>query len=372
MPIELITSATQFAPSLDSPNADRVAEAGQQAEAEGYDAMLIGYMSNRADGWMVAANLLHNTSQIKALLAHRPGIMSPALAARMASTLDMFSNGRLHLNIVTGGSPIDQHREGDYLGHDERYERSIEYVAVMRGCWSSSPFNHHGKYFTVEDVDHAVRPIQHPYIRLYMGGSSEGAMKLAEAHADVFMSWSEPVEAVRSRFADVAARVQSTGRAAPEMSVSMRLIFGNTEDEAWQKADHIVSPDVAEEKARQRRFHSEDVGRNRQLAFAKEGLIHDERLWMGIAAQTGGQGSTGALVGTPDQVTEALLEYVKAGATALLLTGPNGAYEPGPPGFLADLRQEADRVMKERGDAGAGTDGDANLAMATSPGEAEE
>lgn len=344
--IELITSLTQFGPDRSNPDPNRLGRAAEAAERAGFDSALIGYRSNRPEGWMMASQALSATSRLRILLAHRPGLISPPLAARMASTLDVFSNGRITLNIVTGGSAIDQHREGDYLDHDSRYHRSVEYVEIMRRCWTATePFDFEGKFYRLESVFHEIRPLQQPHIRLYMGGSSEGAMILAERHADVFMSWSEPLEAARQRFRDVADRVVAAGRPRPDMSLSMRLIIGETEDEAWEQAHQIVSDDLAREKAANRHYHSEDVGRNRQLEFARNSIVQDERLWMGIAALTGGLGSTGALVGTAEQVTAALLRYVEAGATALLLTDPAGNYGEFPAGFLAALRSQADSIL---------------------------
>lgn len=344
--IELITSLTQFGPDEINPDPTRLGRAAEAAQRAGFDSALIGYRSNRPEGWMMAAQALSTTSRLRILLAHRPGLMSPALAARMASTLDVFSSGRITLNIVTGGSAIDQHREGDYLDHDARYQRSIEYVEIMRRCWTATePFDFEGEFYRLESVHHEIRPVQQPHIRLYMGGSSEGAMLLAERHADVFMSWSEPLEATRQRFSDVVTRVVAAGRSRPDMSLSMRLIIGETEDDAWEQAHQIVSDDLAREKAAGRKDHSEDVGRNRQLEFARDSIVQDERLWMGIAALTGGLGSTGALVGTAEQVTAALLRYVEAGATALLLTDPAGNYGEFPAGFLEALRSQADVIL---------------------------
>jgi alkanesulfonate monooxygenase len=344
--LELITSITQYAPNYKNSDPTRVAAGARAAEAAGFDSALVGYASNRAEGWMIAAEALGATERLRALLAHRPGMMSPGLAARMASTLDIFCGGRLSLNIVSGGSAADQHREGDYAEHDERYERSIEYLDVMRRCWTEpEPFDFEGRFYKLEGVRHEVRPLQKPYIRLYMGGSSDPAMVLAEKHADVFMSWSEPRDAVRERFDAVSQRFSVAGREAPGLSVSMRLIIADSEEAAWARTQEIVSDEDAAAKAAARKLHSEDVGRNRQLQLAKDGLVHDERLWMGIAAATGGQGSTGALVGNPEQVKESLLEYVRAGATALLLTGPDGAYEEPPAGFLDDLRTSANEIL---------------------------
>jgi len=346
--VELISSITQFVPTRKNPNPDRVPEAAQAAEADGFDSVLVGYTSGRADGWAVTSRALCATSRLRILLAHRPGMIAPTLAARMAATVATFYDRRLSLNIVTGGSAIDQRREGDYADHDTRYERSMEYIDVLRQCWGATePFAFEGRFYRAESVFHDL-PISDPAdIPLYMGGSSAPALEMAATRADVFMSWSEPVDDVAARVRDVLGRAAPHGR-RPRVSVSMRLIIGSTEDEAWSVANSIVDPAAAQERLAGRRDHSEDIGRNRQLNFARSGLVLDDRLWMGIVAATGGQGSSGALVGTADQVRESLLKYVRAGADALLLTGPDGAYKKFPDGFLADLRREADKIVAAR------------------------
>lgn len=342
---ELVSSATQIAPESSDEGATRLAELVQRAEADGVDSLLTGYTSVRPDGWMLASYILSATTTIGVLLAHRPGVMSPAAAARMAGTLDVLSGGRLAMNIVSGGSAADQMREGDSLGHDERYDRAIEYVAVMKRLWTEEePFDHEGQYYRLVDAFNSLKPAQSPHPTIYMGGASEPAKKFAVAQADAYMSWSEPVAAVKERFDEIKALCEAAGRTAPRFSVSMRLIIGESEDEAWATADRMLPADI--EERRKRDLHKEDVGRNRQLGLAKDSMVHDERLWMGLAAATGGQGSTGALVGTADQVEESLLRYVAdAGANTLLLTGPTGAYEPFPTGFTVSLREKANAVL---------------------------
>jgi alkanesulfonate monooxygenase len=345
---ELVSSATQIAPETSDAGATRLIETARRAEADGVDSLLTGYTSTRPDGWMLAAYILSATTSINVLLAHRPGVMSPNAAARMAGTLDVLSGGRLALNVISGGSAADQMREGDFLGHDERYERAIEYVGLLKRLWTEdAPFDHEGTYYRLVNASNSVKPFQSPHPTIYMGGASEPAKQFAVAQADAYMSWSEPVAQVKQRFDELRGMFAAAGRPAPRFSLSMRLILGETEDEAWATAESLLPDDI--EERRKRDFHREDVGRNRQLGLAKESFVHDERLWMGLAAATGGQGSTGALVGTVEQVQESLLRYVaEAGANTLLLTGPGGAYEPFPAGFVASLRARANAILAEQ------------------------
>lgn len=346
--LELISSITQFAPNAKNKDPRRAVEAAMRAESAGFDRLLVGYGSTRADGWITASFVMAHTSTVKILLAHRPGFMAPTVAARMGATLDVYSGGRFSFNIITGGSPSDQKRDGDFADHETRYARSTEYVDILKRMWTATePFDFDGSFYRFERAWHDIRPIQKPYPPIYLGGSSEAAKPFAAKHADVYMSWSEPVGHVRERVLEVRDLAASEGRSQPGFSVSMRLILGDTEEAAWASARAMVPGGSSPQPTKL--VHKEDAGRTRQLALAAASEVHDERLWMGITALTDGQGSTGALVGTAQQVVESLLKYVEAGATALLLTGPDGSYVDLPAGLLQDLRREASVIMAREG-----------------------
>lgn len=91
------------------------------------------------DAWLTAAGLLDQTERLKFLVAFRPGLVPPTLAAQQAATLQRFSNGRLLLNVVSGGDDAEQRRFGDWLTHDERYERTGEFLQIVRDIWRGSP-----------------------------------------------------------------------------------------------------------------------------------------------------------------------------------------------------------------------------------------
>ena len=342
--LELISSVSQFAPNSKNPDPGRAVEAARRAEAAGFDRLLVGYGSTRADGWITSSFVMAQTTTMKILLAHRPGFMAPTVAARMGTTLDVYSGGRFSFNIITGGSPSDQRRDGDFADHATRYARSIEYVDVMKRAWTATePFDFAGAFYRFERAWHDVRPVQRPYPPIYLGGSSAEAKPFAAKHADIYMSWSEPVADVAERVLEMRRLAAAEGRPRPGFSVSMRLILGETEEVAWTNARAMLPEGGMPQPTKL--LHKEDAGRTRQLQLAAASEVHDDRLWMGITALTDGQGSTGALVGTPQQVVESLLRYVEVGATALLLTGPDGAYVDLPAGLVQDFRRQANAIM---------------------------
>jgi alkanesulfonate monooxygenase len=346
--LEIISSITQLAPSKPDDGPERLIAAAQQAEQDGVDALLIGYTATRPDGWILASYALAHTERIRILLAHRPGVISPTAAARMTGTLAVLSRGRISLNVVAGGSMADQLREGDATEHDDRYLRSTEYVEILRRLWTSdSPFDHEGRFYRLVKAYNTLKPYGEPGTLIYMGGASDAAKQFAVAEADVYMAWSEPVPMVKQRVDELKALAKASGRRPLRYSVSMRLIMRDTEDEAWAAANALLPEDI--EQRRNRAAHHEDIGRNRQLDLVRDSLVHDERLWMGLAAATGGQGSTGALVGTASQVMDSLLRYVdEAGVDTVLLTGQDGAYDPLPAGFLPELRRRANEILELR------------------------
>ncbi|MGE3269844.1 MAG: LLM class flavin-dependent oxidoreductase [Chloroflexota bacterium] len=298
---------------------DYIRDFAQAHERGGFDRILIGYYSNAPDGFLVAAHAAASTERLGLLLAHRPGFVSPTVAARKLATLDHLSRGRLAMHVISGGSDIDQRADGDYLGHDERYQRTDEYLDILKKVWTADgPVSHEGQFYRFENTPVEVRPLQQPHMPIYFGGSSEAAIQVGAKHAETYMIWGEPLAEVRSAIAQVQAAAAEYGR-SPQFSVSVRPILGATEDEAWTKARSILDTILARHGVQQPRAQS--VGSQRLLQAAAQQELHDRCLWTPIAAATGARGNTTALVGTPETVAAALLDYYEAGATSLLIRG---------------------------------------------------
>ena len=291
---------------------DYIAEFSQAHEDAGFVQALIGYSSATADGIAVAGYAATRTQRLKFLIAHRAGFMAPTLAARQLATLDQLSGGRISLHMISGGSDAEQRRDGDWLGHDDRYRRTGEFMAVLRRMWTeTAPFDHQGEFYHLQQAHSQVRTRQKPHLPLYFGGASEAAKEVGARYADVYALWGEPLAAIRQQIADISGRAAAYGRRL-RFSVSVRPILGDTEGEAWERAAGIlerVKGSVGEAVGAGRPARLQSVGSRRLLDFAAQGEVHDRRLWMPIAAATGAAGSTTALVGTAEQVAESLLAY---------------------------------------------------------------
>jgi alkanesulfonate monooxygenase len=311
-------------PLIDKPYITAMAQAHEEA---GFERVLIGYFSAMPDGFLVAAHVGSVTSRLGILLAHRPGFVAPTLAARKLATLDHFTDGRAAVHIITGGSDDEQRRDGDYLTHDDRYARTDEYLDVVKQTWSSpKPFDHAGKFYKVENSFAQVKPLNGLNLPVYFGGSSDAAIEVAGKHADVFALWGETLAQVKETLDKVRAAAVRHGRADKiKFSLSLRPVLAETEAAAWERADAILQK-TKENIAKFPRFNSsgkppENIGSKRLLAAAANGRVLDKRLWTEIAAVTGAQGNSTGLVGTPEQVAEALLEYYDIGITTFLIRG---------------------------------------------------
>ncbi|CAM3591446.1 alkanesulfonate monooxygenase [Rouxiella silvae] len=300
-----------------------IADFAKAHEKAGFDRILVGYWSDQPDGFLVAAHAGAHTSTLKFLLAHRPGFVEPTLAARKLATLDNLLDGRLAVHIISGGSDAEQRRDGDFLEKSRRYARTEEFLQVVKKSWySSEGYDHRGEFYQAENAFTAIKPYQ-AYLPVYFGGSSDDAMRVAGKHADVFALWGEPLasaaETVKAVKAEAARYQREVG-----FSISFRPILGRTEAEAWEKAEAIraqTKAQLAQSTFSLGKPKPQSVGAQRlQLAVAQGDRL-DDNLWTGIAALVGGGYNSTALVGTPDQVSDALLKYYDLGIETFLIRG---------------------------------------------------
>ncbi|MBD9650213.1 LLM class flavin-dependent oxidoreductase [Ensifer sp. ENS09] len=297
------------------------------AEAAGIDRLLIGQFAQWPDNNQIAAYVFSQTERIGALLAHRPGLMAPTLGARQLATLDQFSEGRLWVHIITGGSDTDQARDGDFEDHDTRYARTDEYLTVLKKVWESDqPFDHEGRFYRFKGAFSQVKPFQKPRIPISFGGSSDAAIAVAGKHADVHALWGEPLDGARETIGKVRAAAIANGRAADDIrfTLAFRTVVAETEDAAWAQAADILEK-VKSQVARTAGGNGEklpsNVGSVRLREAASRGKVLDKRLWTEVAEASGAGGNSTALVGTPEQVAEAILDYYDAGVSNFLVRG---------------------------------------------------
>src|ERR1700691_3930874 len=223
-----IKGSREVGGAVDAAYLKRFARAHEEA---GFDRVLIGYGATSPDGWAVASAVLFSTEQLKVLIAHRPGFVQPTLVARKAATLDnLTGGGRVAIHFITGGDESDQHRDGDFVEHDDRYRRTAEYMSVLRRTLTSAePFDHNGEFYRFEGAFSSVKPATEAGIPLYFGGASGPALEAGAANADVYMLWGEPLAGIEERIAAVREASVLLGR-TPRFSISLRPILGDTED----------------------------------------------------------------------------------------------------------------------------------------------
>ncbi|HLH90635.1 MAG TPA: LLM class flavin-dependent oxidoreductase [Xanthobacteraceae bacterium] len=302
---------------------DYVTRFARAHDAAGFDLALVGYTSSSAEGFLVALHAAARTEKLGYLIAHRPGFVAPTLMARKIATFDHLTGGRLAVHIITGKTDEEQHGDGDFTPKAERYRRAAEYLHLMKLAWvNTKSFDFEGEFYRVKGADSDVRPLQQPHPLLFFGGASPGALEMGARYCDVYAIYAEPLATTRERMAAFRAQAAAFGRTVG-FNMSVRPIIAAREDEAWDKANRILAG-MTGKKGWSRQENAAgpvDNAGKRLMGFALERDVHDERLWMGIARATGALGNTSCLVGTPEQVADAMLEYYTLGVDSFLIRG---------------------------------------------------
>ncbi|GAA2511712.1 LLM class flavin-dependent oxidoreductase [Winogradskya humida] len=286
----------------------------------GYDRVLVPYWTSAPDPTMVAGLIAANTRSLGLVVAHRPNVCHPTYAAKMFATLDQISGGRATVHFITGGVQSEQQREGDYLNKDQRYARTREYMGIVKRAWTTrEPFDHDGEHYRFTGFQNDVVPVSARGPEVSFGGSSPAAYSAGGAEADIYALWAESLEGTAAQIASIRAAAKAAGRTdSPRIQIGFRPIIAATEDLAWKKAHDIVERLYAR---RDPDHKAENAGTQRLLALAGKGERHDRALWTATAVATGGSGDTTALVGTPDTVAAAILDYIDLGVDIIAARG---------------------------------------------------
>ena len=308
------------------PDIDYLAQVARSAEQLGFEGVLTPTGTWCEDAWLVTAALISQTQRLKFLVAFRPGLTSPTLAAQMAATYQRISRGRLLLNVVTGGQAQEQRRFGDHLSHDERYARTGEFLDVVRGAWTGRPYDFDGTYYQVTGATVLAPP--DPLPGVYFGGSSAAAGPVAARYVDVYLTWGEPPDQVAQKIAWMRGLAEAQGRTL-RFGIRLHVISRDREQDAWDEAGRMLDDlDPAEVTAAQQALsNSESVGQDRMRAlhsgYRQGGAAGDleiyPNLWAGVGLVRGGAGT--ALVGSHEQVADRIEEYASLGIEEFIFSG---------------------------------------------------
>lgn len=310
---------------------DYLKQLGTAVDSLGYDGVLIPTGRSCEDPWIVASILAGITQRIKFLVALRPGLLQPALAARMTATLDRLSDGRVLINLVAGGDNAELEGDGIFQDSVTRYEAANEFVDLWRELLekghTGESVDFDGKHYKVNDGKVLFPAVQRPYPPLYFGGSSNAAHDLAAEKVDVYLTWGEPPAAVAEKIADVRARAAKFGRTV-QVGLRLHVIVRETDAEAWAAADRLISKleDDTIHRAQAALSNLDSEGQRRMLALrkggssrAREDLEVSPNLWTGVGLVRGGAGT--ALVGDAETVVARLREYQAIGVDTFVLSG---------------------------------------------------
>jgi alkanesulfonate monooxygenase len=323
-----------------APDIGYIGQIARSAEQLGFDAALTPTSSWCEDAWVMTAALTQVTERFRFLVAFRPGLTSPTLAAQMAATFQRVSGGRLLLNVVTGGDDAEQQRFGDHLGKEDRYARAGEFLAIVRALWEGEPVDFAGEHYQITDAQIVPDPV---WPELYFGGSSAAAIEVAATHADVYLTWGEPPDAVTEKLDRVRARAAERGRDL-RFGIRLHVICRETSADAWAEADRLLAGldpgQIERSQAVQRASQSEGQQRMTALHNGRtDALEISPNLWAGVGLVRGGAGT--ALVGSHDEVCDRIADYHELGIDEFILSGyPHleEAYRVGE-GVIPELRR---------------------------------
>jgi alkanesulfonate monooxygenase len=312
-----------------APDREYIKKYVRHLEEGGFDYTLVAYGSSGYDPFTVSATIAAYTERIKPIVALRPNIIYPTVAAQALTTLDRISKGRAVVHIISGGSDAEQARHGDYLSKDERYDRSEEYVKLLRRAWTETePWSHDGRFYKFENFAAGFRPVNGT-IPISIGGSSDAAYRVGGALGDIFGLWGEPLKETQEQIDRVAASARAAGRSdTPRTWVTFRPIVAPTDELAWEKAHRTIA--VVEQTHRgggflpkqiRREGTPQNVGSQRALEIAERGDVHDRALWTVPSKVTNAAGASSALVGSYETVAAAILDYVDLGADLVSIRG---------------------------------------------------
>ena len=294
-------------------------------EDGGYDYTLLPYGSNTADSFLTAGAVGQLSERIRPIVALRPNTTFPTVGAQKLATLDQLTEGRAVVHLISGGSDAEQARQGDYLPKNRRYARTSEYIDILRRSWTEpAAFSHEGEFYKFDDFGPGFAPYAGP-IPISIGGQSDEAFAVGGAKADIFSFWGEPLDDLRAEIDRVNGIARAAGRTTlPRIWVTFRPIIAKTDRLAWDKAhDYVarIAANFARIRPHQAQGSPQNVGSQRALAFADRSELYDRALWTKTAAATNAAGASTALVGSPETVAAAILDYIDQGASLVSIRG---------------------------------------------------
>ncbi|MFY0742909.1 LLM class flavin-dependent oxidoreductase [Solibacillus silvestris] len=304
------------------PSVDYITKVAQAAEKAGFSTLLLPIGGSCVDSLVAASHLTAHTKTLNYLIAVRPGSTAPTQLAKQYSSVNYWTNNRVFVNVVTGGAPKELENDGDFLSHTDRYKRTREYIEILKRLFNGETFDYNGEFYTLKGANLPLPVKNAPPI--FFGGSSPIAKEVATDVADVYMLWGETLETTKQELDSVVKLAEEKNRDL-SYSVSFQVVLGETEEAAFENANKIISqvdPEVLEAKhANTVNNGAVGVSRLHQLMLESKdnNFVIAPNIWAGLTQVL--SGNSIALVGTPQQVAERIVEFVDLGFDKVLLRG---------------------------------------------------
>ncbi len=291
----------------------------RSAEQLGFEAALTPTGMWCEDAWLATGMLTEVTRRLKFLVAFRPGLTSPLLAAQMAATFQRYSQGRLLLNVVTGGESAEQRAYGDFLPKAERYRRCAEFLDIVKRLWDGETVTRDGGYLPVEGARLARRPTgAAAVLRRLVGRGGPGGGRPQRRVPDLGRAARRG-----GRRAALDGRPGRRGRAHAPVRHRLHVITRDTSHEAWLQANRLIEgldEAMIPGAGGLARSESEGQRRMRELHAGSRGDLEiAPNLWAGVGLLRGGAGT--ALVGSHTEVADRIEEYAALGISEFILSG---------------------------------------------------
>lgn len=310
---------------------DYIIRQAREHEYAGFDGVLVGLGGDGPESLQIAAQAVAHTKKLNFLVAYRPGLASPTLVARSYATLDQFAQGRIRLHAISGRDNDGLKNTGDALTKGQRYGRTREFIQLLKQTWTArEKFDYHGEFYQVQDFVSRVFPVQQPRIPVYFAGNSDEAYAVGATEADGYALYAQPLANLKQDIARIHAAAEAGGRSdRPRIIVLVRLIIGQTDELAWQRAEKMREAALAQTQLPKptepralpfRDTRESSAGDLKQVAANQHSERHDRALWTGLSGITQ-RGKSSALVGSPETIVQALLDYVDAGVSTFILDG---------------------------------------------------
>lgn len=304
------------------PSVDYIAKVAQAAEKAGFSTLLLPIGGSCVDSLVAASHLTAHTEKLKFLFAVRPGSTAPTQLAKQFASINYWANNRVLVNVVTGGAPKELENDGDFLSHADRYKRTREYIEILKRLFNGETFDYDGEFYTLKGANLPIPLKEAPPI--FFGGSSAIAKDVATDVADVYMLWGETLETTEQELQSVVKLANEKNRDL-SYSVSFQVVLGDTEEQAFKNANKIISqvdPEVLAAKHENTvKGDAVGVGRLHQIMLDSKdnNFVIAPNIWAGLTQVL--SGNSIALVGTPKQVAERIVEFVNLGFDKVLLRG---------------------------------------------------